>query len=90
MAHNQIPLIPVSDRECTQASYQLARLMEQDEEADAIWEESKRAHKETKATYRKAMAEKRAIIRRHQREAQEGLTQAQIDVMLMHDEEQRP
>jgi len=86
---SQIPLIRVSDRECRLAGYELAKLMEQDDEEDAAWEEARKAHKETKAMLRKAMHEKRELIRRHEREAHEGLMQEQIDALLNHEEEQR-
>ena len=78
----QIPLIPVSEREFTKASYDLAMLLQQEEDADANWEEAKKEHKETKAVLKKGISEKRMIIRRAQLEHEEGVTAAQVNALM--------
>jgi hypothetical protein len=79
---NQLSLIPVSPKEFTAAAYDLALLLQQLDEEDAAWQEAKEAHKETVAALRKAVAEKRQVVRRHQLETEEGLTQRQVDALL--------
>jgi hypothetical protein len=85
----QIPLIPVSASEFTQAAYRLAQLLQQVEDEEASWLEAREGHKGTMAVYKKAIGEQRATIRRAQLEREDGLMQEQVDALLNHEEERR-
>jgi hypothetical protein len=65
----QIPLIPVSSQECTEAAYRLAGLLQDEDDENESWAEAQRERKETKAVRKQAMAKERAIIRRAHEEA---------------------
>lgn len=85
----QIPLIPVSQGEFTNAAYRLAQLLQQADDEDESWKEAREAHKETMAVYKKAIGEQRATIRRAQLEREEGIMKDQVDALLNSEEEQR-
>ena len=86
----QIPLIPISPHEFTQAAYRLAQLLQQVDDEEESWKEAREAHKDTMAVYKKAIGEQRATIRRAQIEAEDGLMKAQVDAVFNQAEEQRP
>jgi hypothetical protein len=83
----QIPLIPVSDHESTQASYRLVQLLQQVDDEEESWKEARESHKDTMAVYKKAIGEQRATIRRAQLEREEGLMKNQVDALLNSEEE---
>ena len=89
MDDRQIPLIPVSPHEFTQAAYRLAQLLTQVDEEEESWKEAREAHKETMAVLKKAIGKQRETIHRAQWEAEEGLMKGQIDALLNQEEEQR-
>jgi hypothetical protein len=84
----QIPLIPVSQSECTYAAYELVKLLQMVDDEKESFNETKDAHKETLAALNKGIAAQRATIRRAQEEHAEGITRAQVDALLDQAREQ--
>jgi hypothetical protein len=75
----QIPLIPVSQGECTYAAYELVKLLQMVDDENESFNETKDAHKDTLAVLNKGIAEHRATIRRAQLEHADAQVDALID-----------
>ena len=85
----QMPLIPISEKDCTEAAYRLVQLLSQMDEEEELWKDAKQAHKDTVVTYKKAIDQERATIRRAQLERAEGVTAAQMKVLFAQTKERQ-
>ena len=85
----QLPMYPVSDYQCLEASYRLDEIHDEIDLINAVFDQAKKDHKDGLAAKALEVAEVRGIIQRHKQESREGVIQAQLDAVFNQEEERR-